>query len=307
MKALIIGNAADIHVQAVASSLRRRGGDEPLLVDAPGLRAEGFTLTLDRFEHRGGTMAISSGGRGWLRRYAPSGWGTGTVSGSLAAAEKRAFLTLVGSISRLGNRTWLTPLDAMLGAEDRLVQLEVAGVLGISVPQTIVTSDPANASKALGERFVVKPLASGFYRRDDEAWAVYTNKLEADEAVSLDFGAAPFVAQEPIVADDHFRVVTVGTSAWAARLSAAGRPLDWRQQTSAHGEWEPVDAPDLCLDAVRLAQTLGVGYSSQDWIGNSNGNTFLDLNPGGQWMFLPSEICVAVTDAIADFLAEDIT
>ena len=78
--------------------------------DAPGLQENGFTLTLDRFQHAKGATAISNGGRGWLRRYAPAGWGAGTISGSLEAAKKRVFLSLVGSISRLGGRTWLTAL-----------------------------------------------------------------------------------------------------------------------------------------------------------------------------------------------------
>lgn len=305
MSILIVGNTADAHVQAVLASLRRRGADEPVLVDAARLQRDGFTMTLDQFHDATSSTPISGGGRGWLRRYAPAGWGAGTVSGSLDAARKRAFLALIGSISRLGSRTWLTTLDAMLRAEDRLVQLEEARTLGIAAPRTVVTSDAAQAHLILGDEFVVKPLSTGFYRRDDEAWAVYANTMKASTASALDFGDAPFFSQELIAGDYHYRVVTVGMNAWAARLSAVGRPLDWRQQADAHRDWDPVDAPDLCTQAVRLAQRLCVGYSSQDWIGNSKGATFLDLNPGGQWMFLPTSVSNPVTEAIASFLIED--
>ena len=182
------------------------------------------------------------------------------------------------------------------------MRLEVARALGIAAPRTVVTSDPAQARQVLGDEFVVKPLSTGFFRRDDEAWAVYANRLEGSEASALEFGAAPFLAQELIVADHHYRIVTVGMSAWAARLSAAGRQLDWRQEADAHREWQPVDAPALCVEAVRLAQALHIGYSSQDWIGSTRGTTFLDLNPGGQWMFLPADVSGPVTEAIASFL-----
>jgi hypothetical protein len=50
-----------------------------------------------------------------------------------------------------------------------------------------------------------------------------------------------------------------------------------------------------------LSAALGVGYSSQDWIEDVDGaHYFLDLNPGGQWLFLP--FADEVTAAIADWL-----
>jgi hypothetical protein len=58
----------------------------------------------------------------------------------------------------------------------------------------------------------------------------------------------------------------------------------------------------LAASAVRLAAALGVGYTSQDWIDDGDRVVFIDLNPGGQWLFLPPEVARPATAAIAKHL-----
>lgn len=302
MTALVVGSRSDGHVQAVLGASEALGAEEPLLLDAPTLRDGEFTLTQRGLTLNGLYMDAGEAHRGWLRRYAPSGWGTGIVAGSLDAAIHRAFLTLVGSIARKSGCDWLTPIDCMLRAEDRLVQLDMASSLGILVPRTVVTSSEETAIDELGDRFVVKPLSLGYFVSEDGPQAVFTTELDAATARQLDFGGAPFVAQQMVETERHFRVVTVGDDAWVASLEADGRPLDWRQQEMAHHEWRPDD--DVCAEqAIRLADALGIGYSSQDWLSVGHQRFFIDLNPGGQWLFLPPETSRPVTQAIAAFLS----
>jgi hypothetical protein len=304
LSSLIVGNPSDAHVQAVVRSMDSLGARPPLVVDAPSLLAGGFTLTAKYLETGGTRLSTQSGGTGWLRRYAPARWGAGVVSGSLDSAIHRAFLTLVGCVSRSGNRRWLTRIDEMLRAEDRIVQLEVATSLGISVPRTLIASSAERVIDEFGPRFVVKPLALGLYWGPDGPRAVYTSELDATTARELDFGGAPFMAQELIEAEQHYRIVTALDRAWVASLSAMGRPLDWRRQEQAHHEWMPAEDSTCARLAVRLTQELGVGYSSQDWLIRGDERFFVDLNPGGQWLFLPPEIATDVTGEIARFLAE---
>ena len=302
MTALIVGNHSDGHVQAVLHAIEALGTERPLVLDGPTLQDGEFTLTQRGLTLNDTHVDAGKAHRGWLRRYAPSGWGAGIVAGSLEAAVHRSFLTLVGCIARTGSCEWLTPIDSMLRAEDRLVQLDVAASLGVSVPRTVVTSSGEAAIDELGERFVVKPLSLGYFVTEDGPRAVFTSELDAATARQLNFGGAPFMAQQMVETEQHFRVVTVGENAWLASLNADGRPLDWRQQDRAHREWQPDD--DVCGEqALRLAKALGIGYSSQDWLGVGDDRYFIDLNPGGQWLFLPPEISQPVTQAIAEFLS----
>jgi hypothetical protein len=57
---------------------------------------------------------------------------------------------------------------------------------------------------------------------------------------------------------------------------------------------------------VTLATTLRAGFTSQDWIVDDAGPAFLDLNPGGQWLFLPHEVSAPATAALADWLRDGV-
>jgi hypothetical protein len=101
----------------------------------------------------------------------------------------------------------------------------------------------------------------------------------------------------------HARVVTVCDKAFLARLTAAGLPIDWRQDAVAHKSFVPFWDEELAEEAVALAAACRVGYSSQDWIQDRGGRWwFIDLNPGGQWLFLPPPVSDSITQAMAGWL-----
>jgi hypothetical protein len=301
---LIVGSRSDAHVAAVLAALRDCHSVEPVVVDAPELQRSGFSVDLDQFVFEGATLSFRDAGTGWLRRYAPTAWGAGLPIGSLEAVTQRSFLSLVGALSRVGWRRWLTPLDSMLAAEERLSQLYVARDLGLRVPDTLVSASANEVLDRFGERVVVKPLGQGYYWDGGEPRAVFTRSLDGTTLDGLDFGAAPFVAQDLIDAKRHLRVVTVRDHAWVCELDAAHLPLDWRQEPVAHTRWRTTQNASVAEAALLLASTMNVGYSSQDWIDDGDGEAFVDLNPGGQWLFLPVEVSGRVTKAVAAFLAE---
>ena len=102
----------------------------------------------------------------------------------------------------------------------------------------------------------------------------------------------------------HLRVVTVADHFWVCALDARDLPLDWRREHHAHDAFQPCGAYDsVGALALQLARRLGVGYSSQDWVVAGSNVYFLDLNPGGQWLFLPEPVSSEVTAAIAVWLA----
>lgn len=297
---LIIGDPDDFHASEVVRCLENLGR-KPLIVNAPILQSKGFTL--EGHHLRVGELELNlNSTNGWLRRFAPDNWGNQKVIGSLDAISDLSFLRLLSSISRVGVTRWLTAIDDLFKAEDRLLQLETAQRIGIPVPKTIVTSDGRNASKNLGPRFVLKPLAFNYFETPSELRLVFTNEFSVDELDNVDFASAPFVAQEHLKAIEHLRIVTVQDNAWVASISALGRPLDWREQEEAHTSWEPVKRPEVTELALKLSSAAKIGYSSQDWIVDEFGAKFIDLNPGGQWLFLPEPMSSEITNAIVQFL-----
>ena len=301
LRALLIGSTSDAHLRAVAERLRG-SGVEPVVFDAHSLREEGYTFAPGELVIGGSVIAHDV--RGWLRRVAPSRWTSGHLVGSVEDVSLRARVHLVAAIARHGNREWLTGIDALQAAEDRMHQLAMASRVGIRTPTTIVTADPLEIRKALGDDAVIKPFATGaFVNAEGQPQAVYTTLLTEDILESGDFGAAPFVAQERIKARRHLRIVTAGTVVRTAALDADDWPLDWRAADEAHTSWRRHDSPEVEAQAVRLADALGIGFSSQDWLVPAKGPAvFIDLNPAGQWMFLPDDVAEPITEQIVKFL-----
>ena len=298
---LLVGNESDAHLRSVATRLRERDV-EPVVFDADSLAEIGYSLSPHKFVVDG--EVIANEGRAWLRRAAPSRWSSGDRVGSVADVSFRARVRLIAAIARHGNRQWVTTIDALQAAEDRIHQLSTACRLGIATPSTIVSSDPVQIERVLGGDAVIKPLATGaFVNADGEPQAVLTTRLTTDLLALGDFGAAPFVAQKRIKVRQHLRVVTAGSVVTAAALEADPWPLDWRVADGAHHSWRRHEAPEVAAQAVRLAAELCVGFSSQDWLLPESGPPlFIDLNPAGQWMFLPQDVADPITEHVVSFL-----
>ena len=299
---LLVGNESDAHLRTVANRLRERDV-EPVVFDADTLAQVSYALSPHGLVIDG--VVIVDGGRAWLRRAAPNRWSSGDRVGSVADVSFRARVRLIAAIARLGNREWVTGIDALQAAEDRIHQLAVASRLGIATPPTIVSSNPSEIERSLGADAVIKPLATGaFVNAEGEPRAVHTTPLTADLLASGDFGAAPFVAQARIDVRQHLRVVTAGCIVTTAALEADMWPLDWRVAGEGHPSWPRHESPDVEAQAVRLAAELRVGYSSQDWLVPVSGPPmFIDLNPAGQWMFLPHDVAEPITEHIVNFLS----
>lgn len=300
--ALLVGNESDFHLRAVAEQLRLLDV-QPLVFDADSLLRIGYSFSPDGLTIGG--SEVTAGSRGWLRRVAPSRWTTGDLVGSVADVSLRARVSLVASLTRFEGCEWMTRVDALQAAEDRLHQLAVARRIGIATPKTVVSDDPSEIRRSLGSDAVLKPLATGaFVDESGQPQVVHTAALTEGILALGDFAAAPFVAQERIEVQRHLRVVTAGSEVRTAAIDAADWPLDWRMAEDAHSAWRRYDSPDVEIQALRLVDALGVGFSSQDWLVPEAGPAvFIDLNPAGQWMFLPDDVAGPVTERIVNFLS----
>jgi glutathione synthase/RimK-type ligase-like ATP-grasp enzyme len=264
---------------------------------------EGDMLRLE--SEQGESLEIKLGvpTRGWVRRLAPPRWRRGTEAGTEQAAVRSAWSALLSAIASAAGVSWLTPLEHLFLRENKLVQAAAANRLGIQTPKTVVVSERSQIPVALGQEFVVKPLGSSSYSGSDGIeQVVWTQNVSRDSALLDLLPAAPFILQARLKAERHLRVVTVSEQAWACELAADGLPLDWRRDEAAHDSFLPTLEPEVERKALQLSAALGLGYSSQDWITTKDGSFFIDLNPAGQWMFLPQEISSAITEAIATWL-----
>lgn len=294
---LIVGNSADLHVQAVVSAMNT----EPAIIDAASFLDSPATITAETLEIHGARVKL---GPGWLRRLAPDGWAENIDAPGIDAACRSAAVSALATIARDERFAWLTALDHLGGAENKPYQYRRAAAAGVPVPEWIVTTDP-DAVPDDG-KWVAKALGPGSFIDDNgNGRIVPTRSIHTGDREAI--ARVPFILQRLVDARTHARVVTVGRTVVSATLPATDLPLDWRTSPAGHYGFTPNPAPDhvhqFALDA---AASTSVGYSAQDWILDTAGNWwFVDLNPAGQWLFLPDAVTFHITSAIARHLDGD--
>lgn len=287
VRPILVGRFNDSHISAVNFGLQRRE-ISPILIEDIELSRQWpwFAAAATPFE--------DPRARGLIRCLPRS-----PVAGR--SAQGNAWSEFTDGLVSDPRVEWLSRLAEIRQADNKLYQLALADRIGVKHPRTVVARTTADIGNYIGEEIVLKPLGSGVIDNGDGPRVFYATLVKLSDLVDSELAHEPMIAQQPLPADEHLRVVTVGARIWCGSLSAVGLPLDWRESPALR--WRECDVPSvIARDALGLARISGIGFSSQDWIRAGDDFWFLDLNPNGKWLFLPNEVADPVTEAIVTWL-----
>ncbi len=152
-------------------------------------------------------------------------------------AENETRLGLGGILADLPVH-WLNHPSAEADAGYKPRQLVAAAECGLTVPDTIVTADPAEVRRfasALGP-VVIKPLGANVLHQGSLRTLAHTHLLTGRDLADLDgVGTNPHLIQAWVDKDYEVRLTVVGDALFAAAIracSSAAR-LDWRRDYAA--------------------------------------------------------------------------
>jgi hypothetical protein len=197
------------------------------------------------------------------------------VNGSWQAA-------LLGVLRTAFHGAWVSLPSETTAAGNKLLQLRVARDVGLSVPETLVTTDPeclrAFVAGLRGE-VVVKPLKDTLLGQ--LATLEVTPEMVAHEpSVKM----APAIWQRKIGGRRHLRVCVFGSQVIAALLTSD--LLDWRQDRNLRAAPFRLD-DDVCQRLRNMLDRLGLRMGVFDFkIDDRERLWWLELNPQGQFLFL---------------------
>lgn len=292
---LIVAAKNDPHAQAVAERITTLGA-RVRIFSLADLQAEQFTL--EGGEVRAGPahdpFVIGRRTSIWWRR--PGSVPTAGLSeDDVRFVADEAPHVLRGALEAAQPRWVDEPFD-VLRAEHKLFQLAVASSLKMPTPRTLVTNVVQTAASFIGVGpAIAKPLSPGY------GIAPFTSAVSVGDAGQVE--ALPALLQEQVDASADVRVVVVGRSVFAWRRLRESDTLDWRAVDPSGKAFIRFENEKLA--AASLAVTSGVGCTmgALDFLETEDGFVFLEINPRGQWLFLPeaSEIVVA---AVAEHLLQ---
>lgn len=308
---LVVSHRGDLHARVVLQALRRRSVPARLL-DLARFPAD-LAVTLRHGDGADGPLLSPRSGPPirlrevravWWRRPRPP-----TPLLSLRDLDRFAFAWREGHEALEGlwlslRCRWMNHPARHQEASHKPWQLALAARLGLRVPRTCVTSDPAAARSFLrrreGSGAVMKTLQA-----TPADWRP-TRLVGPGVLRRLDLlRRAPAVFQEYVPGLD-VRVTAVGRRLFAATIDARNTrsPQDFRPVLD-ECRVEAARLPDAVARRLRdLVRALGLAYAAIDLRLSESGEWFfLEVNPAGQWLFVERRTGQPITEAVALFLA----
>jgi len=303
---LIVSNTGDIHCDFLVDACSRQG-------------AECFRLNTDRFRKSGvvdwrvdtGEGLIEIDGRRcrlsdvslliyrrpvpahqlrtdiepWVRRLLDSEWNA--IECALAQAVRCKVLNgLAGSAL----------------AQNKIVQLQAALDAGLSIPETIISTDARSLREFAGKhRCITKGIVNAFHLDGKNLRSAFTSFVDVESLGKYDPTGIPTLLQRAVEPAAMWRIVVVGGKTMGFRFHgqellqvADSRPVE----RNLEGAYLPVPA-QVAAKLARMCGALMIEFASADFMEDPLGELwFLDLNPEGQWAFLEDKFGVRISDEI---------
>lgn len=190
-------------------------------------------------------------------------------------------------------------------AARKVYQLRIAQDVGLDIPSTLISNDPAAAGRFVAARENESTIYKAFSATEQE-WRE-TRLVKAQEVAELASVAhAPVIFQEYIPATVDLRITVVGEELFPAAIHSqeTSYPVDFRMDM-AQARIEPVTLPRGVEARLRaLMSRLGLVYGAIDMRLTPDGRyVFLEVNPAGQWLFVEQRTQQPIAKALAVLLA----
>ncbi|MBD5787432.1 alpha-L-glutamate ligase [Cellulosimicrobium terreum] len=308
---LVVSFPEDDHTTVVVERLQALG-HEVVLLDTSTL---GTTQSLELAYGTGGgnsTRLVADGAShdlrdvttGWWRRLRglpPDPSVTDPAAAGFASSELAEVFE--GVVASLPLR-WVNDPRSDSDAHHKPWQWSVAADVGLALPRTVVTRDPALAREFVTALAPGQVVTKAFIARLD-AWRE-THVLDADDVARLDqVRYAPTILQEYVPGVD-LRVTMIDGEAFTTEIDATGTslPSDMRMVLD-EATVRPISLPDPVLSRLRaLMDRLGLVYGAIDLRRTPTGeHVFFEVNPAGLWLFCEELTGLPITDAVVAALS----
>jgi MvdD family ATP-grasp ribosomal peptide maturase len=197
-------------------------------------------------------------------------------------------------------------------ADNKQLQLQVARELGLRIPRTLTTNDPAAVRAFVAEcegGMVTKMLSSFAVYEGGQELVVFTNPVRPEDLADLSgLSLSPATFQETIPKALEIRATVVGRRILAASIdsqSSERATNDWRRDgVRMIQEWQHYQLPPEVEEKIlRLMDYFVLNYGAVDLIVTPDGHhVFLEVNPVGEFFWLEQYPGLPISDAIADVL-----
>lgn len=317
---LFISTKLDPHVDAVITRLQARGipcfrlNTDHFHQEYRVLMRDGLPGTIRLEDQWGRACDYPDGVRSvWMRKPEPSLPPPGVEDEGVRRYIDDEMRELLGFLPMDTRVPWINNPDENRRHQRKFPQLRLAQRMGMRVPRSLITNDPAQARAffdSCPQGVICKPLLMGSHYVAGEHRVAYTRPVPRAEldALAASIALCPTYLQEAIPKDHELRVTIIGEQLFCCRIdsqSVAGAEQDWRAVDTAKLPHSMVELrADIAHALRRYLAECGLRFGAFDLIVTPDEeHVFLELNPNGQWYWIELATGAPMAAAMADLLA----
>ena len=303
----IVGSVADPHVRAVCERLVT--GARPVVIDYSAYLTR-FAASI-RHEPSGNVrLALDDPDIGTLDQVRTVWWRRPLAFAHRETEdhEHRRYLDIQSEFFWTGflallppNTLWYNDWRADHAADRNLLQLRIATELGLTTPDTLVSSSAEEVAAFAPLHGEISFKSFGGSRRYWRPTAIYSS----DAIAALwRHGSYPLIFQEYIDGEYDYRVVCIDDHTTSVEFHTAQSryPYDVRVDTSLPGREVILEEP-VTSRLRRMCNRLGLRFAAFDLRRRRSGElVFLELNPAGQFLYLDQRAKTDIVGAMAHAL-----
>jgi MvdC family ATP-grasp ribosomal peptide maturase len=227
---------------------------------------------------------------------------------------RESIVALESFLGGLSSAHWINENRNARQAENKLLQLQTAQEVGLQVPRTLLTNDPAELRdffREVGKQMVAKLLTPISVSMDASGAFVHTSEVTSNDLADGNLlRHSPMVFQERIPKQCELRIAFVAGRLFVGAIDASrsqNGKVDWRRAAPQDTKWERGEVPKNVAAKIKaLMKKLGLTYGAIDLIRTPRGeHVFLEVNAGGEWGMLERDLGYPISEALADALLKD--
>jgi len=314
MAVLIIAPERDEHAQAVGREIARLGARCEIVDTGQFPETASLTMRYEcctgrrafHLERRGSTLNLAEFGSVWWRRpNHPS------ITGAMGRPSHRLFAANEAQEALNGlwhsmNAEWINNPALDYVAQRKAYQLSMAQDVGLTIPATLITSDPFEARKFVDARGYRNVVYKSFSSTADE-WRE-TRLLREEEVQLLDLVRhTPVIFQNYADAAYDLRITVIEDRIFPAAIFSqeTGYTIDCRIDIGNARIEQVALPPEVEERLLTLMRRMGLVYGAIDMRLQPDGTyVFLELNPAGQFLYIEVASGLPITVAMAAALVK---
>jgi glutathione synthase/RimK-type ligase-like ATP-grasp enzyme len=301
---LIISFPNNEHVDEVLTHL---SSDAVVVDTATFPRSLGLSVSMNREREKiefllpgGRDLCLCQVGAVWYRRISPYG-----IDPQLTDPTARLFTWSEANEALLGvwyslDCFWMNPPTADEVSQRKIRQLQLARQLGLSIPDTLVTNQPA-AARAFVETYGVGGVVRKAFRNIAQAPRETHVLCHEDLALLESVRYTPVTFQRYVPADLDLRVTIVEDDVFTAAVSSDRQYAADYRPGLASAKVIPYELPSSVTEKLlALMKALSLKFGAIDLRVTPDGDyVFLEVNPAGEYLFVSRRTQQPISAAIA--------